>query len=41
MRSDLFKLVSSSSRLMWRVDLYVLADTLSLIAWMAFLDGLV
>jgi len=26
---------------MWRVDLYVLAVTLSLMAWMAVLDGLV
>jgi len=24
-----------------RVDLYVLAETLSLMAWMAFLDGIV
>jgi len=39
--SDLFKLVISSSRPWWRVDLYVLVLTLSLIAWMALWDGLV
>ena len=31
----------STSGSMFRVDLYVLADTLSLTAWMAFLDGTV
>lgn len=39
--SDLFKLMISSSRSMWRVDLYVLAFTLPLIDAMAFLDGVV
>ena len=39
--ADRFRLVISSSRPMWRVDLYVLAFTLSLIAWTAFRDGLV
>ena len=34
---DLGQLMISSSGPMWRVDLYVFAFTLSLIAWMAFL----
>ena len=33
--------LESTSGSMFRVDLYVLADTLSLTAWMAFFDGTV
>ena len=39
--SDLFRLRSTWSRPLWRVDLRVLVFTLSLIDAMAFLDGVV
>ena len=38
---DILRLRRSSSRSWWRVDLYVFSGTLSLMDWMAFLDGLV